>query len=229
VRVKVEKGDESMGTIQNAVVKKALDNGEAFDVRVDEENSGSKAADIEAEHGKNDDDGVEYLGHCLAKENTDDVPTVFAMKRDNVHREEEKRRLNALLTSKLAYESSRQERKGYSDFFAIMKPEEARMWVEEWDDDVEVLKTPSKATTTISTHLSPMQRTTLQFDRKPIKLFQVKQGDPPNKSFQNRKPDTVIQEKTLTPLKRKQMEAKAAWAAEYAERMRVKSSRLNSE
>jgi hypothetical protein len=226
VRVKVEK-DNSTGTIQNTVVEKALDNGdqksemveEAFDVRVEEERSGSKAAEIEAEHGKNDDDDIQYLGHRLAKENSDDVPTVFAMERVNVHREEEKRRSNALLMGKLAYETSRQAKKVYSDIFDNMKPKDARMWVEEWHDDVVVLKTPSKATTTISPHLSPMKRTILQFDRKPIKSLQVKQPDTPNKLLQNRKPDTPIQEKTLTPLKRKQLEAKAAWAAGYAEKI----------
>jgi hypothetical protein len=197
VRVKVEK-DDSTGTIENAVVKKALDNGdqktemaeEAYDVRAEEERSASKAVEMEAEHGKNDDDGIQYLGHRLATENIDDVPTVFAMERVNVHREEEKRRSNALLMGKLAYETSRQARKGYSDFFDNLKPEEARMWVEEWDDDVVVLKTPSKAPTTISPHLSPMKSTILHFDRKPVKSLQVKQLDTPNKLMQNRKSDT---------------------------------------
>ena len=130
---------------------------------------------------------------------------------------------------KLAYETSRQAKKGYSDFFDNLKPEEARMWVEEWDDDVVVLKTPTKAPTTISPHLSPMKSTILQFDRKSAKSLQVKQLDTPNKLIANRKSETPIQEKTLTPLKRKQLEAKAAWAAGYAERMRVKRSRINSE
>jgi hypothetical protein len=193
---------------------------EASKVRIKVEKDESKPAE-RAEHGNNVDDGIQYLGHRFAKENSDDVPTVFALERVKVNREEEKRRSNALLMGKLAYETSRQAKIGYSDLFDNMKPEEAKIWVEEWDDDVVLLKTPSKVKASFSTNLSPVKRTSLQFDRKQI--------DNPNNLLQNRKQDTPLQEKALTPLKRKQLEAKAAWAAGYAERMRVKSSRLNSE
>jgi hypothetical protein len=169
----------------------------------------------------------------LIKEGGDgeDLDTVYALER-NIDRDEEKRRRNALLMGRLAFESSRQAKKEYDDLFRDMDPKVAGMWAEEWEDASTVLNTPPKVVVTGSTHLSPISKRSLKFNKAQAQSLHSRKLAAPVESLKRQHWDVPVLLTPETPtksLRAGQLEAKAAWAVRNAEKMRARGTTVTRE
>lgn len=179
------------------------------------------------------DDDVQFIGESTIKEGGDgeDLVTVYGLERNN-DRDEEKRRRNALLMGRLAFESSRQAKKQYDDLFREMDPKDAEMWAEEWVEDSTVLHTPTKAVVTGRTHMSPISKRCLKFNKAQAQSLQSKKLAAPAELLEIQHLDVPVLLAPDTPkksLRARQLAEKAAWAVRNAEKVRARGTTVTRE